>query len=105
MKKLDNIEVEKLAATFHEIYQREARRQGDVRHADKYEDLPENIKEFDRVLARYVLQNFQPNKEEIFVRHIENHLKEMGIEGKIVCKICGKDIDEIYQEARTKEKI
>lgn len=47
--------VETLAAKFHEIYQQEAKRQGDVRHKDAYGDLPENIKEFDRVLARYVL--------------------------------------------------
>ena len=46
----------------------------------------------------------QPSKEEIFVRHIENHLKEMGIKGKVMCKICGKDIDEIYQGIRVKEK-
>ena len=97
---IDKTEVEKLAATFHEIYQKEARRQGDVRHTDKYEDLPENIKEFDRVLARYVLQNFQPSKERIFVRHIENHLKDMKIKGKVICKICGKDIDEIYKEEK-----
>ena len=48
-------DVESLAAKFHEIYQQEAKRQGDVRHQDSYADLPENVKEFDRVLARYVL--------------------------------------------------
>lgn len=30
-----------------------------------------------------------------FVKHIENHLKP---EEKVVCKICGKAIDEIYEE-------
>lgn len=49
-------DVEQLAAKFHDIYQQEAKRQGDVRHKDSYADLSENIKEFDRVLARYVLQ-------------------------------------------------
>lgn len=49
-------DVEKLAAKIHEVYQIEAKRQGDVRHADKYSDLPENVKEFDRVLARHVLR-------------------------------------------------
>lgn len=53
-------DVESLASKFHEIYQAEAKRQGDVRHKDAYTDLPENIKEFDRVLARYVLLNFVP---------------------------------------------
>ena len=47
--------VERLAEEFHNAYQAEARRQGDVRHKDAYADLPENIKEFDRVLARHVL--------------------------------------------------
>jgi len=35
------------------------------------------------------------SKEKIFVQHIENHLKTMGIKGKVICKICGKDIDTI----------
>ena len=51
---------ESLARQFHEIYQKESKRQGDVRHQDSYDDLPENIKEFDRVLARFVLANFRP---------------------------------------------
>ena len=51
---------ESLARKFHEVYQQEAKRQGDVRHKDDYDDLPENIKEFDRVLARFVLANFRP---------------------------------------------
>jgi len=33
-----------------------------------------------------------------FVKHIENHLKDLNIhKGKVLCKICGMDIDEIYQ--------
>ena len=52
-------EVEALSAKFHEIYMQEAKRQGDVRHKDAYADLPENVKEFDRVLARYVLTEIQ----------------------------------------------
>jgi hypothetical protein len=49
-------EREAMAAKLHAIYQEEARRQGDVRHKDSYADLPENIKNFDRVLADYVLE-------------------------------------------------
>lgn len=52
--KIDRIE--SLAETLHQIYQQEAKRQGDVRHFDDYAALSENVKEFDRVLARYVLQ-------------------------------------------------
>jgi hypothetical protein len=48
--------VEELAAKLHAIYQQEAERQGDKRHPDSYVMLPERIKEFDRVLARYILQ-------------------------------------------------
>jgi hypothetical protein len=47
-------DIEALSSTFHDIYITEAKRQGDVRHKDSYVDLPENIKEFDRVLARAV---------------------------------------------------
>lgn len=56
---MENPEVESLAAKFHDIYQQEAKRQDDVRHKDAYADLSENIKEFDRALARYVLENFE----------------------------------------------
>ena len=54
-----NQRVETLSREFHQIYQEEAKRQGDVRHPDNYDSLPENIKEFDRVLARYVLENVE----------------------------------------------
>lgn len=40
------------------------------------------------------------SKEKIFVEHIEKHLKEMSIKGKVECKICGKDIDKICEELR-----
>jgi hypothetical protein len=48
--------IETLAREFHEAYQREAKRQGDVRHHDDYDQLSENVKEFDyRALARHVI--------------------------------------------------
>lgn len=50
-------EVEELSSQLHDIYIKEAKRQGDVRHKDKYADLPENIKEFDRVLARFIIKD------------------------------------------------
>ena len=40
---------ESLASKFHEIYQAEAHRQDDVRHAEAYDNLPENIKGFAEV--------------------------------------------------------
>ena len=39
----------------------------------------------------------------VFVRHIEKHLIEMGEftpDAKVICKICDKTIDEIYEEER-----
>jgi len=62
MKILDENEVEGLAAIFHDLYLKEAERQGSVVHEGRYEELPEDMKEFDRVLARYVLQNFHRSK-------------------------------------------
>jgi len=43
-------------------------------------------------------QKIRTEKALAFVEHIENHLRELQIEGKVVCKICGKTIDEIYNE-------
>lgn len=61
MADFDPEAVERLSAELHAIYQNEARRQagvGDdsVRHPDDYAALPEHTKEYDRVLARYILQ-------------------------------------------------
>lgn len=56
---MDN-QVEALAARLHDIYQVEAHRRGDVRHADAYDDLPDDTKEWDRVLARWILTHWAP---------------------------------------------
>lgn len=56
-------EIETLSAKLHDIYMQEARRQGDVRHKDAYADLTENIKEFDRVLARFILEQIDLARE------------------------------------------
>lgn len=53
-------DLEALSARLHDIYQKEAHRRGDIRHADSYADLSEDTKEWDRVLARWILQNFAP---------------------------------------------
>jgi hypothetical protein len=58
-----NDQVESLSAELHSLYQAEAKRQGDVRHHDNYADLNENIKEFDRVLARFILQREMQNQQ------------------------------------------
>jgi hypothetical protein len=51
----------------------------------------------DKLIVDKTIKYPKSNKNDIFVKHIENHLKEMGLE-KVVCKICGKDIDTIYKE-------
>lgn len=49
-------ELETLSAKLHTIYQAEAKRQGDVRHYDDYAELSEDTKDFDRALARFILE-------------------------------------------------
>lgn len=52
--------VELLSARLHDIYQAEAHRRGDIRHADSYDDLPDDTKEWDRVLARWIVHHWEP---------------------------------------------
>ncbi len=49
-------------------------------------------------LIKQVLKDFGKSIE--FVRHIEHHLRTMPLlKGQnVCCKICGKDIDQIYEE-------
>lgn len=55
------IDIEALSARLHDIYQKEAHRRGDVRHDDAYAALSESTKEWDRVLARWIVNNWTPN--------------------------------------------
>lgn len=57
--------IETVSAQLHDVYIKEAKRQGDVRHKDAYEELPENIKEFDRVLARHIMVLLQDQLTEV----------------------------------------
>lgn len=54
------IDIEVLSARLHDVYQKEAHRRGDIRHADAYEDLSEETKEWDRVLARWIMEHWEP---------------------------------------------
>ncbi len=58
--KLTPENVESLSARLHDIYQAEAHRRGDVRHADAYDSLPDDTKEWDRVLARWIIAHWVP---------------------------------------------
>lgn len=62
--------VEKLSSELHAIYQKEAHRQAgtgddEVRHPEDYNALAEHIKEYDRVLARFILQREAQVRKEI----------------------------------------
>ncbi len=45
------------------------------------------------------------DKANVFVNHIENHLKEMfepKAKAKVCCRICGKTIDHIWKWRKKK---
>jgi hypothetical protein len=46
---LDDMTPEKI----HAIYQQEARRQGDMRHRESFDDLPEHIQNYDHAFVNY----------------------------------------------------
>lgn len=52
-------DIEARSSDAHDVYQKEAHRRGDVRHADAYADLSEATKEWDRVLVRWVLSTIE----------------------------------------------
>ena len=41
------------------------------------------------------LKMFEGMKGEIFIEHIQKHLR---VGDKVICKICGKDVDTIAEE-------
>jgi hypothetical protein len=57
--------MEELARQIHGVYQEEASRQGDVRHPEDYEDLEERFREYDRALARWIIDEFVRRDEMI----------------------------------------
>ena len=58
----EEMRLEALAYVIHRVYQAEAKRQGDVRHSDDYHALPENVKDYDRAIARFILDHFVEKK-------------------------------------------
>lgn len=52
--------IEQLARELHEVYQQEAKRQNDTMYPANYDELLERVKNYDRALARHVLENFVP---------------------------------------------
>ena len=72
-------EIEELSVKLHEIYQIEAKRQGDVRHSDDYYSLSENTKEYDRVLARFIISYA---KERVIEKL--NIVREISTESEVI---------------------
>jgi hypothetical protein len=104
-------DLESLAADFHRIYQAEAKRQGDVRHADNYEDLPENVKDFDRALARHVLLNFgaaeplsQP-VEQPYEKTPQPQAQPHNLDGVQVLMEASKNLLEACYQADAREEL
>jgi len=55
--------IEPLASKIHQIYQQESKRQNNVKYPDNYYELPEHIKDYDRVIARFILENYVLKKK------------------------------------------
>jgi hypothetical protein len=55
-------------------------------------------------ILRFQKGEWNMKKNDEFVKHIENHLRKMYAEDHIVryvcCKICGRTIDEIYEDSK-----
>jgi hypothetical protein len=54
--------------------------------------------EIDELKQEVVDLKADRDKERIFVEHIKGHLKHMNVGAAVVCKICARTIDEIYEE-------
>jgi hypothetical protein len=68
--------VEKLAEQFHSVYMVEVRRQdAPFCHPDAYSELDEGVKDFDRALALFVLENLVDTKQRV---RIERMLRVLG---------------------------
>jgi len=74
---MTNEEIELLSAKLHEIYMIEAKRQGDVRHHLDYALLKESTKEYDRALARYILEREAKLEAELDARNVEYDAKNI----------------------------
>lgn len=74
MKVKENIET--LAKKFHQVYCRELDRQGRNNiHPRAYKDLSEDIKDLDRALAKYVLNELSLAEKRGYEKAIKNCLK------------------------------
>ena len=66
---------ENLASQIHDVYMIEAERQGNTRNEKRYEDLPENVKEYDRVLVDFILKRERELLERLRIKLAYQRMK------------------------------
>jgi hypothetical protein len=100
------LEIEVLVCAFHKVYQDELKRQGkESKYSDDYKQLPEDIKDLDRALARFVLTNIACQhpcdlvieEEDEIVLHEDDFPEEQLDSGNDLfsCPRCGMDLELI----------
>lgn len=60
----DSEEVEEIAREIHKVYQETAKVLDDVRYPMGYDMLTEKMKEYDRAIARYIIENYEKKKKD-----------------------------------------
>lgn len=53
---------EEIAKVVHEIYQKMSKKHGDKKYPDDYEELSDEVKEYDLTIAEYIKENFYEKK-------------------------------------------
>ena len=56
------------------------------------------ISHLEKVEEKINDKSIEADKAVMFVKHIKDHIIEMEIGGEVICAICEKTIDEIYDE-------
>jgi len=62
---------------------------------DIFEKTYENIDIVPLKLRKPIIEINELNKGNVFIKHIQNHLEQNQ---EVICKICNKTVDEIYDE-------
>ena len=79
---------EELAAKLHLVYQEELKRQGkESKYPDNFYKLPEDIKDLDRALARYVSFIIRQQKQKWQAETAEKIKKMRGIDKSVMEEI------------------
>lgn len=94
-KKSALMDVDNLASRFHQVYQKELKRQGKKsKYSDFFFKLPEDIADLDRALARYVIEFVTPNNIKSFRQDLLKELR--GEVRELIIKASGYEGDSYY---------